>query len=82
MIFGIDEHRHVYWFYPSWTDAQSDPPAVAAPASMVLRELPDAVTQKLDGNLLQVEALFLDAPLTVKQVEGRIASFDGQPAAG
>ena len=25
MIFGIDEHRHVYWYYPAWANPAEDP---------------------------------------------------------
>jgi hypothetical protein len=80
MLFGVDEHKHVYWFHPSWTDPAQDPPAIQAEATPALKELPEAVTQKLDGHRLHLVGLFLEQPLSVKQVEALVAaSAEGRP---
>jgi hypothetical protein len=80
MIFGVDEHRHVYWYFPSWTDPAQDPQSVPAGPSIELKELPEAVTQRLDGNQLHLVGLFSDQPLNVKQVEELVSqSPDGRP---
>ena len=72
MVFAVDEHHHVYWYYPCWSDASKDPVAVPIAASNAIRELPDAVSQPLDGQHLAVYALFTDASLGVKEVEARL----------
>jgi hypothetical protein len=77
MVFGVDEHRHVYWFYPAWTTGTDDPVAVAVAPDAQRHELPDAVRHAFDGSALEVHALFVDAPLSVKQVESLVAH---QPA--
>ncbi len=73
MVFGLDEHGHVYWYHPSWSDAAQDPAAVAVQAGEHLVELPEAISQHLDGQELTVHAVFLDAPWTVRQMEDRLA---------
>ena len=73
MVFGVDEHHHVYWFYPAWTHESDDPVAVPIATDAARHELPDAVHHAFDGNSLEVHALFVDAPISVKQVEALVA---------
>ena len=74
MIFGVDEHRHVYWFYPAWRDATEDPRAVgiARRRACAATSFLEAVRHDFDGASLQIRSLFLDAPLTVSQVEAML----------
>lgn len=72
MIFGVDEHRHVYWFYPAWTSAAEDPVAIAIESDGRRHELPEAVRQDFDGKQLAIRALFLDAPVSVRSVEALV----------
>jgi hypothetical protein len=74
MVFALDEHRHVYWYYPSWENPAENPQAILAPPTDKPRELPDAVQHSLDGNELEIHAVFVDKPWTVKEVEQQIAS--------
>jgi hypothetical protein len=72
MIYGVDEHRHVFWYYPGWSNPKEDPSSVAiAPGA---QSLPDAIRHDLDGEQLAIHAVFTDLPLTVKAVEGFISS--------
>jgi hypothetical protein len=72
MVYGVDEHRHVFWYYPGWSDPKEDPSSVAiAPGT---QSLPDAIKHDLDGKLLEIHAVFTDAPLTVKAVEALVSS--------
>ncbi|MBS2030938.1 MAG: hypothetical protein JST54_23745 [Deltaproteobacteria bacterium] len=81
MIFGVDEHKHVYWFHPSWTDATQTPRAIAAKSTLTLEELPEAVSQHFDGRALHLVGLFLDQPMDVKQLEALVqAAPDGVPS--
>jgi hypothetical protein len=89
MIFGVDEHRHVYWFYPAWTNEADDPVAVPIATDGRRHELPDAVRHDFDGVRLDIHALFVDRPVSVRQVEalvrarpdGDVASLGAVPGA-
>jgi len=73
LVFGVDEHRHVYWYHPGWTDAAQDPTAVPIRATPDLTELPEAIAHRLYGARLTLHALLLDAPVSVREVEDRLA---------
>jgi len=73
MIFGVDEHRHVYWFYPAWQDPASDPAAIAISPGARPQELREAVAHAFDGQHLTLHAIFTDEPLTVREVERRLS---------
>jgi hypothetical protein len=77
MVYAVDEHAHVYWFYPAWTSDADDPVAVPIATDEGRHELPDAVRHPFDGAKLEVHALFLDAPVSVRQVEALVSK---QPA--
>lgn len=67
LIFGVDEHRHVYWYHPAWVEATATPTAVPAPAGR--HELPEAVSHQLDGSVLTLYAVFTSDSVTVREVE-------------
>ncbi len=69
MVFGADEHGHVYWFYPAYEREDEDPRAIPIEADARRHDLPDAVSHSFDGARLSVRALFLDAPASVRQIE-------------
>jgi hypothetical protein len=72
MVYGVDEHRHVFWYYPGWSDPKEDPSSIAiAPGA---QSLPDAIEHDLDGKQLEIHAVFTDLPMTVKAVEALISS--------
>ena len=79
MIFGVDEHSHVYWFFPAWTNEAEDPTAIAIETDPGRHELPEAIRHRLDGSRLDVRALFLEAPLSVRQVETLIRERPSGP---
>jgi len=72
MIFGVDEHRHVYWFYPAWVNPSENPVAVPVERDERRHELPEAVRQDFDGSRLEIRSVFLDAPLTVAELEAML----------
>jgi hypothetical protein len=80
LVFGVDEHRHVYWYQPAWTKHIEHPRAIAIESGPVARELPEAVRHDLDGQTLTVYAVFLDENIPVERVEelvgGAAASGD------
>lgn len=73
MIFAVDEHGHVFWYHPAWTSPGEDPASVALPASGDRMELREAIAHELDGHSLEIHAMFLDAPTTVRAVEAALA---------
>jgi hypothetical protein len=74
LIFAVDEHRHVYWYYPAWADQDEAPKAVPIHKSNELVELSEAVVQPIDGSQLTIFAVFTDEPLDVRDVEARVAA--------
>ena len=74
MVFGVDEHGHVYWYHPEWTDPRADPVARSVSTQPGTFELPEAVNQALDGRKLAVLGLFSKTPLHVREVERELNS--------
>lgn len=81
LVYAVDEHRHVYWYYPAWTNASDDPAAVPIEADGRRHELPDAVSHHYDGDHLEVHAVFVDSVTTVKQIEAMLERKEAAPAA-
>ena len=77
-IFAVDAHERVYWLYPAWTNASEDPHAISAEAGPGMHELHEAVRHRFQGGRVDFHTLFLDEPLTVRQIEAKI----GQPLPG
>jgi hypothetical protein len=69
MIFGVDEHRHVYWFHPGWAKGAPPPSAVRAAAGPGPHELPEAVRHDFDGRNLTVYLLSSRQALDARFVE-------------
>jgi hypothetical protein len=74
MIFGVDERRNVYWYYPSWTEPAANPVAVPIAATSAWRELPEAIRQPFGTGTLRLLAIFANQPLSVRQIEQLVAS--------
>jgi hypothetical protein len=88
-VFGIDEHRHVYWFHPSWPAnwpaGRPAPRSVPAAAGPGPHELPEAIRHELDGRRLTITTLLSDRPLDVVGVEAALRATrapDALPALG
>jgi len=69
LVFGIDEHRNVYWYHPGWKVSTEDPRAISVSKEQGVHELPEAIRHTLKGDKLQIFGIFTDRPLTVRQVE-------------
>lgn len=74
LVFGVDEHRHVYWYHPAWRSHDEHPRALAIEDGPTARELPDAIRHDLDGHELTLYAVFLDDDVPVERVEELVAS--------
>lgn len=82
MVFAVDEHAHVYWYYPGWSDVLRNPTAVSISSEPGLHELRSAVFHKFDGERIMIHALFTDRELSVRQVEEVVASLQSGHASG
>jgi hypothetical protein len=73
MVFATDAAGQVYWYYPSWTEPDHSPTSVPARRGEHPLELPDAIRHPLPPGPLVLHALFTRAPLSVHEVEARLA---------
>lgn len=74
LVFGVDEHKHVYWYYPAWSNAAEDPRAVAIEGGAPgVHELREAIRHDLDGDRLTLYAEFLNDDVGVRTVEDLVA---------
>jgi hypothetical protein len=71
-VFGVDEHGHVYWFHPAWTREADDPVAIPIEVDGERHELPEAVLQRFDGRRLTIRSVFVDDPVSVRQIEALV----------
>ena len=79
MIFGIDEHRHVYWFHPGWSAGAPAPQALSAQRGPGPYELPEAIRQPFDGARLRVYAAFADRRFDATTIEDAVrTAADGE----
>jgi hypothetical protein len=76
LIYGVDEHQHVYWFHPSWSNPDENPAAVRALGGMALHELSEAISHDFDGKQLVLHGVLSDERLTVKQAEALLQGRD------
>jgi hypothetical protein len=78
-VFGVDEHGHVYWFHPAWTRETDDPVAVPIEMDDQRHELPEAVLQRFDGAHLEIRGVFVDEPVSVRQIESLLRDHPHGP---
>jgi hypothetical protein len=74
LVFAVDQGGRIYWFWPAWTDAASDPQALAVPASDAPVELAEAVRHPWPPGRLTVHALFARRPYRVREIEAAVAA--------
>ena len=71
MVFGVDSTQHIRWYYPAWTDEKTNPRAIRIESRAADVLLSEAVRHALPVGPLELHALFLDDPLTVRDAEAR-----------
>ena len=85
MVFGVDEHRRVYWFHPAWPVGAAPPLAVRAAEGPGPHELTEAIRHQLEPGALRIHALFCDHPLSATTVEAAVRGardLEGLPIPG
>jgi hypothetical protein len=76
MVFADDGRGRVYWYYPPYQREGEDPAAVTIERHRAGVELREVIRQPLAPGPLRLHALFLTAPVTVRDVEERLARGD------
>jgi hypothetical protein len=74
LVFGVDQHRRVFWYHPAWTTGAPPPAPVAAQAGVGPHELPDAVRHRLEPGSLEIFALLSTVSIAPAAVEGAVAA--------
>jgi hypothetical protein len=69
LVFGIDEEKNIYWYYPAWVKESDNPVAVPIQSGDAIHELPEAVTHQIQGSSLRIYAIFTNELISVRQVE-------------
>lgn len=69
MVYAQDTSGRFFWFYPAWNDPAAPPGAVPIGVSNAPVQLDEAVRHELSPGPLTIHALFLDAPVSVLDVE-------------
>lgn len=81
MIFGVDEHRRIVWYYPAWSSEADDPISIRAETAPGRHRLGEAIAHELGGQSLEIHALFSDNALSVRTVERLVAASPPKLAA-
>jgi len=73
LVFGVDEHGHVFWYHPAWTEPADNPIAIDIDTTVAPIALKTGIRHDLDGARLDVYGVFTDERATVRDVEKRLA---------
>ncbi len=79
MVFAVDDRRHTYWFYPAVEENTPHPVAVPIERARAGVELNEEIRHTLPIGRVTVFALFLQAPLSVAEVEESVARWPSFP---
>jgi hypothetical protein len=69
LVFAVDEHDRMYWYYPGWGDEETNPAAVAIAPKDKPTELPPTVNHRFEGTWITLYAIFTHRVLTVRDIE-------------
>jgi hypothetical protein len=82
LVFAVDEHRHIYWYHPAWTDERATALATVISTAPGVHELPEAIGHSYDGSTLVLHAVFTNQALSVRDMEERMSHLEpGDPIA-
>lgn len=76
MIYGVDVENDVHWYYPAYTDANTDPAAVRILPGTGDAPLPDRVAHDLPSGRYVLHAVFMRDRRTVKAVERAVGEIE------
>jgi hypothetical protein len=72
MIFGIDEQRRVYWYYPAFMDARDNPKGIDIQQGGGRVGLSEVIAHPYHEGRLTILGLFSDQALSVADVESAV----------
>jgi hypothetical protein len=81
MVFAVDVHGSVHWYYPAYEERGQNPAAPAIRTRALGVELGEEIRHALPVGPLRIFALFLRRPLRVEEVELKVSEAwrrDGQ----
>jgi hypothetical protein len=81
MVFGIDEQRHVYWYYPAFLDPRDNPTGITIEKGASRVALDEVVAHRYRAGRLTVFGLFSDRAFSVSDVERAVEHGTGGSAA-
>lgn len=73
MIFGMDDHRRVYWYYPAFLDAKDNPTSIPIDRDVSRAGLREVIAHPYAEGSLTLFALFSDNILSVSDIESAAA---------
>jgi hypothetical protein len=77
LLFAVDSHQEVHWFYPAFEDAQSNPTSVTVPGAPEVTTLSEGVVMEGPApGALQLVALFVPKVTAVREVEAALKASD------
>lgn len=77
MVFAVDESYEIYWYYPAWTNASANPPAIPIRAGSGI-ELPEEIIHDYKGRTLTLYALFMQKQMRVDDIEKLVATLSSK----
>ena len=81
MVFAADDAGRIYWFWPSFLDANSNPISITAASGPTPVELGEAVKHAFSAGRLRLFALFSAEAYDIKTIEARMTSTGNPEAA-
>ena len=72
LVFAVDEARHVYWYYPAWSNAAETPSSISVRPSTTLVELGEGIRHDFQGHQIRVHAVWSDTPMTTREAEAKL----------
>jgi hypothetical protein len=73
MVFAVDVHGGIHWYYPAYEQPGQNPAAPAIQTGVLGVELGEEIRHALPVGPLRLFALFLRRPLRVEEVEGMVS---------
>ncbi len=80
LIFGVDDRKEVFWYYPAWTDPAKAPEAVRIRPGGEAKELGEGIRHRLRPGPLHIVGVFTSRPYTVTDVERALERWNPRGA--
>jgi hypothetical protein len=74
LVFAADARKHVYWYYPAWTNPSDRPEAIAIATGPALVELGEGIAHDLEPGRLRIFGVFARRTIPVDEVEHAVAA--------